>query len=60
MRALVGVDGLEVVNHEWWDDATFVAVGTLDADDVAGCPAAASPRRSTSGSTASSSRATSR
>jgi len=33
-RALVGVDGLEVVNHEWWDDATFAAVGTLDAETV--------------------------
>ena len=35
MRALVGVDGLDVVNHEWWDDATFVPLGTLAADDVA-------------------------
>lgn len=34
-RALVGVDGLEVVNHEWWDDSTFAHVGTLDADLVA-------------------------
>ncbi len=34
MRALVGVDGLTVVNHEWWDDATFTAVGTLSADEV--------------------------
>ena len=33
-RALVGVDGLEVVNHEWWDDATFAEVGTLDAATV--------------------------
>ncbi|MCB1016479.1 MAG: DUF2088 domain-containing protein [Acidimicrobiales bacterium] len=33
-RALVGVDGLEVVNHEWWDDATFADVGTLDAATV--------------------------
>ena len=27
MRALVGVDGLAVVNHEWWDDATFAPLG---------------------------------
>ncbi|MBL8774996.1 MAG: DUF2088 domain-containing protein [Acidimicrobiales bacterium] len=33
-RALVGVDGLEVVNHEWWDDATFAEVGVLDAATV--------------------------
>lgn len=33
-RALVGVEGLEVVNHEWWDDATFAEVGTLGADTV--------------------------
>lgn len=33
-RALVGVDGLEVVNHEWWDDATFATVGHLDAATV--------------------------
>lgn len=33
-RALVGVDGLEVVNHEWWDDATFADVGTLEAATV--------------------------
>jgi nickel-dependent lactate racemase len=35
MRALVGVDDLPVVNHEWWDDDTFVPLGTLAADDVA-------------------------
>lgn len=35
MRALVGVDGLEVVNHEWWSEDTFVALGTLAAADVA-------------------------
>jgi nickel-dependent lactate racemase len=34
MRALVGVDDLAVVNHEWWDDATYVSLGTLSADDV--------------------------
>jgi len=33
-RALVGVEGLEVVNHEWWDEATFAEVGTLDAATV--------------------------
>lgn len=33
-RALVGVDGLTVVNHEWWDDVTFAAVGALTADEV--------------------------
>jgi nickel-dependent lactate racemase len=35
MAALVGVDGLPVVNHAWWDDATFVPLGTLPAVDVA-------------------------
>ena len=35
MRAMVGVEGLEVVNHEWWDEDTFVALGTLAAEDVA-------------------------
>jgi len=35
LRDLVGVDGLTVVNHEWWDDATFVPVGALAADAVA-------------------------
>ena len=35
MRAMVGVDGLDVVNHEWWDEDTFVALGTLAAADVA-------------------------
>ncbi len=35
MRAMVGVEGLEVVNHEWWDEETFVALGTLAAEDVA-------------------------
>ena len=34
MRTLVGVDDLPVVNHEWWDDDTFVHLGTLSADDV--------------------------
>jgi nickel-dependent lactate racemase len=35
LRALVGDDDLAVVNHAWWDDATYVDVGTLPADDVA-------------------------
>ena len=35
MRAMVGVDALDVVNHEWWDDTTFTSLGTLAADDVA-------------------------
>jgi nickel-dependent lactate racemase len=34
LRALVGHDELTVVNHEWWDDATFVTVGTLDEELV--------------------------
>ncbi|HEY8060815.1 MAG TPA: lactate racemase domain-containing protein, partial [Acidimicrobiales bacterium] len=34
MRALVGVDGLAVVNHEWWDDDTFAPLGTLAAEEV--------------------------
>ena len=34
MQAMVGVDGLAVVNHEWWDDETFVPLGTLSAEDV--------------------------
>lgn len=33
-RSLVGVDDLRVVNHEWWDDSTFVTVGRLDAATV--------------------------
>jgi Lactate racemase N-terminal domain len=35
MRSLVGTDELPVVNHEWWDDATFAPIGTLPADEVA-------------------------
>jgi lactate racemase len=34
MQALVGVDGLDVRNHEWWDDATYAHVGELDAETV--------------------------
>ena len=35
IRAMVGVEGLDVVNHEWWDEATFAPMGTLAAADVA-------------------------
>ena len=35
LRALVGVDGLPVVNHQWWSDDAFSTVGHLDAEDVA-------------------------
>jgi len=35
LRALVGSDDLAVVNHEWWDEATFAELGTLAAGDVA-------------------------
>jgi nickel-dependent lactate racemase len=34
-RALVGVEDLAVVNHEWWDDASYVSLGSLADDDVA-------------------------
>jgi lactate racemase len=34
IRTMVGVDGLRVVNHAWWDDDTFVPVGTLSRDTV--------------------------
>ena len=34
MQAMVGVDGLNVVNHEWWDDDAFAPLGTLSAEDV--------------------------
>lgn len=30
LRAMVGTDEIAVRNHEWWDDSTFVPVGTLD------------------------------
>jgi lactate racemase len=33
-RVLVGTGDLTVVNHEWWEDDTFVHVGTLDAATV--------------------------
>ncbi|MBV9951632.1 MAG: DUF2088 domain-containing protein [Acidimicrobiia bacterium] len=34
IREMVGTDELDVVNHEWWDDATFVPLGTIDVDTV--------------------------
>lgn len=34
IRSLVGSVALDVVNHAWWDDATFVSVGTLSAETV--------------------------
>lgn len=34
LRSLVGIDDLDVVNHAWWDDATFVTVGHLEATTV--------------------------
>lgn len=35
LRALVGTDALDVVNHEWWDPETFVQLGTLPAAQIA-------------------------
>jgi lactate racemase len=35
VRSMVGPTGLEVVNHEWWTETTYVTVGTLNADTVA-------------------------
>src|SRR5206468_298634 len=34
MRSMVGIDGLRVVNHEWWTDSTYAPVGTLDEATV--------------------------
>lgn len=34
IRSMVGDVGLDVVNHEWWLDATFVGVGSLSAKTV--------------------------
>ena len=34
IRALVGTDSLEVVNHAWWENQTFVGVGTLSSGTV--------------------------
>jgi len=34
IRALVGTESLEVVNHAWWDDQTYVGVGTLSPQTV--------------------------
>ena len=35
LRRLVGGDRLDVVNHEWWDESTYVHLGELSAADVA-------------------------
>ena len=35
IRSMVGPVGYPVLNHAWWDDATYVDVGTLEADAVA-------------------------
>ena len=34
LRVLVGTPGLTTRNHEWWDDATFIALGELTASQV--------------------------
>ncbi len=34
IRALVGTDSLVVVNHAWWEEQTFVGVGTLSSGTV--------------------------
>ena len=34
-RDLVGISELTTMNHEWWNDDTFVTIGTLDSDRVA-------------------------
>jgi nickel-dependent lactate racemase len=34
IRALVGTESLVVVNHAWWDDQTYVGVGTLRPETV--------------------------
>ena len=31
LRSLTGPVAMEVVNHAWWDEATFAPLGTLDA-----------------------------
>jgi lactate racemase len=35
IHSMVGAFDLPVANHAWWDDATYVDVGTLGADTVA-------------------------
>jgi nickel-dependent lactate racemase len=35
IRTLVGTESLVVVNHAWWDDQTYVGVGTLSPQTVA-------------------------
>lgn len=34
LRTLVGTDQLRVVNHAWWDDATFANFGRLAPETV--------------------------
>ena len=34
LRRLTGAGEIDVVNHAWWDDTTFVDVGTIGSDDV--------------------------
>lgn len=34
-RDLVATSALTTVNHEWWNEDTFVTIGTLDSDQVA-------------------------
>src|SRR5436305_2185436 len=34
LRRLTGTGEVDVVNHAWWDDTTFVDVGTIGSDDV--------------------------
>ncbi len=34
MHDMIGTDRLPVVNHEWWDPATFRTVGALDRETV--------------------------
>lgn len=35
LATLVGGESLEVHNHEWWSEDTFIRVGTLDSSTVA-------------------------
>jgi nickel-dependent lactate racemase len=34
IRALIGTRTMTAINHAWWDDDTFVSVGTLTAEAV--------------------------
>ena len=51
--------GMTVLNHEWWDPATFADLGTIPAARLASCPRGGSPWTCRSGSTAPSSSTTS-